>query len=186
MSSLLVLGGARSGKSRYAQHRAEQSAGPLAFIATAQAFDAEMAARIARHQEDRDGRWHTIEAPFDLPCAIRQASETHGAILVDCLTLWVSNLMLAERDIGDATGPGGERGWPGHRARQCAGAPIPRRSRAVEPEACRRSGRGDIRCRRPAVDAQAFCRLIQVAATSGKSHRAGMILFTFSRADREL
>jgi len=102
MSSLLVLGGARSGKSRYAQHRAEQSAGPLAFIATAQAFDAEMAARIARHQEDRDGRWHTIEAPFDLPCAIRQASKTHGAILVDCLTLWVSNLMLAERDIGDA------------------------------------------------------------------------------------
>ncbi|WDF74786.1 bifunctional adenosylcobinamide kinase/adenosylcobinamide-phosphate guanylyltransferase [Novosphingobium sp. KACC 22771] len=101
MRSLLILGGARSGKSRYGQARIESLAGPLTYIATAQAFDAEMADRIARHQADRGPRWRTVEAPLDLPGAI--AAVQDGAVLVDCLTLWVSNLLLADRD-GDAAG----------------------------------------------------------------------------------
>ncbi len=99
MSSLLVLGGARSGKSRFAQQRIEQHAGKLAFIATAQPFDAEMLQRIDRHKADRDERWHTIEAPFDLIDAIREADRQADAILIDCLTLWLSNLMLADKPI---------------------------------------------------------------------------------------
>ena len=98
MTSLLVLGGARSGKSRYAQQRVEACAGRLAYIATAQALDAEMADRIARHRADRNARWHTIEAPLALAAAIARAGESHAAILVDCLTLWLSNLLLADRD----------------------------------------------------------------------------------------
>lgn len=103
MSALLVLGGARSGKSRYAQEWAEGHAGPLAFIATAQAFDAEMEDRIARHRADRDARWHTWEAPLDLPQVIARAAPGAGAVLVDCLTLWLSNCLLAEHDL-DAAG----------------------------------------------------------------------------------
>ncbi|HUD29801.1 MAG TPA: bifunctional adenosylcobinamide kinase/adenosylcobinamide-phosphate guanylyltransferase [Novosphingobium sp.] len=103
MTSLFVLGGARSGKSRYAQARAEalaeDLAGPLAYIATAQAFDAEMTDRIARHRHDRGARWTTLEEPLDLAGAIDRAARDAGAILVDCLTLWLSNLMLAERPL---------------------------------------------------------------------------------------
>ena len=97
--SLLVLGGARSGKSRHAQMRCEAMAARLAYIATAQAFDAEMADRIALHRADRDARWLTLEAPVDLPAAIGTAQGMAGAILVDCLTLWLSNLLLADADI---------------------------------------------------------------------------------------
>lgn len=99
MTSLLVLGGARSGKSRYAQQRVEACGGRLAYIATAQALDAEMEDRIARHRADRDARWHTIEAPLALAAALARAGESHAAILVDCLTLWLSNLLLADRDV---------------------------------------------------------------------------------------
>ncbi|MEH6758428.1 MAG: bifunctional adenosylcobinamide kinase/adenosylcobinamide-phosphate guanylyltransferase [Parasphingorhabdus sp.] len=102
MTSLLVLGGARSGKSRYAQSHVEAMGSKLAYIATAQALDSEMAGRILRHQSDRDGRWHTIEAPFALPEAITEASHKADAILVDCLTLWLSNLMLDDRDVESA------------------------------------------------------------------------------------
>jgi adenosylcobinamide kinase/adenosylcobinamide-phosphate guanylyltransferase len=102
MTSLLVLGGARSGKSRYGQQRIEQAKGSLAYIATAQALDAEMEARIARHRADRGPRWHTLEAPLDLPRAIAEASRQHGAILVDCLTLWLTNLLLADHDLDKA------------------------------------------------------------------------------------
>ncbi|MGC4252641.1 MAG: bifunctional adenosylcobinamide kinase/adenosylcobinamide-phosphate guanylyltransferase [Sphingobium sp.] len=102
MSGLLVLGGARSGKSRYAQARAEQAGGTLAFVATAQAHDAEMQERIARHRADRDDRWITIEAPLDLAGAIAEAGRKADAVLVDCLTLWLSNLLLAEKDIASA------------------------------------------------------------------------------------
>ncbi len=100
---LLILGGARSGKSRYAQARIEAMGQRLAFIATAQAFDAEMEARIARHRADRDARWTTIEAPVDLPGAIAQAGRLADAALVDCLTLWLSNLLLAGQDIPAAS-----------------------------------------------------------------------------------
>lgn len=98
----LVLGGARSGKSRHAQALAESAGGRLTFIATAQAFDAEMTERIARHRADRDTRWHNVEAPLDLPAALRLADMPGGTILVDCLTLWTSNLLLADADIPDA------------------------------------------------------------------------------------
>ncbi|BAV64622.1 bifunctional adenosylcobinamide kinase/adenosylcobinamide-phosphate guanylyltransferase [Sphingobium cloacae] len=106
--SLLVLGGARSGKSRYAQARVEQMGNAPAFIATAQAYDAEMANRIARHRADRDSRWTTFETPLDLPEAIADAARKADAVLVDCLTLWLSNLLLAEKDV-DAAGAALER-----------------------------------------------------------------------------
>ncbi|TNE38392.1 MAG: bifunctional adenosylcobinamide kinase/adenosylcobinamide-phosphate guanylyltransferase [Sphingomonadales bacterium] len=102
MSSLLVMGGARSGKSRYAQARAEASGLRPFFIATAQAFDEEMHHRIARHRADRGGQWATIEAPLALSDAIAAHDAPGHVLLVDCLTLWVSNLMLAERDIAAA------------------------------------------------------------------------------------
>lgn len=99
MTVLLVLGGARSGKSRYAQARAEALDGDLVFVATAQALDEEMAARIRYHQSDRDARWRTVEEPFDLAAVISGWDEGGRVLLVDCLTLWVSNLLLAERDV---------------------------------------------------------------------------------------
>lgn len=102
MTSLLVLGGARSGKSGYAQRRCEALSGRLAYIATAQAFDTEMEERIARHRGERGERWLTVEAPMDLTGAIRQAAGMADVILVDCLTLWLSNLLLAEHDLAAA------------------------------------------------------------------------------------
>jgi adenosylcobinamide kinase/adenosylcobinamide-phosphate guanylyltransferase len=111
MKTLLVLGGARSGKSGYAQGRCEALPGRLAYIATAQALDAEMTDRIARHQDERGERWHTVEASIDLPAAIAQTAVQIdgqgdgqvGAILVDCLTLWLTNLMLGDHDIAAAS-----------------------------------------------------------------------------------
>lgn len=96
---MLVLGGARSGKSRHAQRIAEGRSGDLVFVATAQAFDAEMSDRIARHRADRDERWHTVEAPLRLADAIARADAPNAVILVDCLTLWASNLLLGEEDV---------------------------------------------------------------------------------------
>jgi adenosylcobinamide kinase / adenosylcobinamide-phosphate guanylyltransferase len=103
MTSLFVLGGARSGKSRYAQARAETLPGDLLYIATAQAFDAEMEERIARHQADRGPRWSTLDVPLDLPAAILANAAPGRVLLVDCLTLWTSNLMFAERDLDAET-----------------------------------------------------------------------------------
>lgn len=101
--SLFVLGGARSGKSRHAQAIAEAAAaassGPLVYIATAQAFDDEMRDRIARHQGDRDARWQTVEAPTELAAALRSVDGADTVVLVDCLTLWLSNLILGEAYI---------------------------------------------------------------------------------------
>lgn len=99
MSSLFVIGGARSGKSRYAQARAEATGLAPIFIATAQPFDQEMQERIARHQSDRSGDWQTVEAPLHLAEAIESHCRPDRVLLVDCLTLWVTNLMLADRDI---------------------------------------------------------------------------------------
>lgn len=96
--SLLVLGGARSGKSRYAQRRAEALPAERVFVATAQALDAEMAERIRRHRADRDARWRTVEAPLALAEAIAAEAAPGRVLLVDCLTLWASNMLLAERD----------------------------------------------------------------------------------------
>lgn len=100
---LLVLGGARSGKSRFAQGRAEILTGELVYLATAQAFDDEMRERIALHRVDRGPRWSTVEAPLELTEAITSYSTPETVVLVDCLTLWASNLLLAERDTAAAT-----------------------------------------------------------------------------------
>jgi len=104
MSSLFVIGGARSGKSRYAQARAEAMGLAPLYIATAQAFDDEMHDRIARHQSDRGDQWQTVEAPLDLAQAIADHGHPERVLLVDCLTLWVTNLMLADQHIPAALG----------------------------------------------------------------------------------
>jgi adenosylcobinamide kinase/adenosylcobinamide-phosphate guanylyltransferase len=101
--TILVLGGARSGKSRHAQSLAKRMGQRRLFIATAQAFDDEMRDRIARHRADRDDSWQTVEAPHDLPGVIRQHGHGDHVLLVDCLTLWLSNLLLADADL-DAAG----------------------------------------------------------------------------------
>jgi len=94
----LILGGARSGKTTHALAAAEASGRGLVMIATAEALDAEMEERIARHRAERGPRWRTIEAPLDLASALAQVSADETAV-VDCLTLWVSNLMHADRDL---------------------------------------------------------------------------------------
>ena len=91
----LVLGGARSGKSRHAEALVMRLPPPWTYVATGQAFDDEMRARIAGHRARRAAGWDTVEAPFDLPAALGMP----GPVLVDCLTLWVSNLLLAGRDV---------------------------------------------------------------------------------------
>ena len=103
MAVTLVLGGARSGKSAYAQAAAEAAAGAGApvMIATAEALDADMAARIARHQAERGAGWRTMEAPTELAAAVRSLRAGEAAA-VDCLTLWLSNLMLREIDVETA------------------------------------------------------------------------------------
>ncbi|MGK6323894.1 bifunctional adenosylcobinamide kinase/adenosylcobinamide-phosphate guanylyltransferase [Sphingomonas sp. DT-51] len=98
----LVLGGARSGKSRHAQALAEATGGRLVFVATAQAFDDEMRERIARHRDDRDARWRTVEAPLALAETIALEGAVGAVLLVDCLTLWASNLLLSEAETGAA------------------------------------------------------------------------------------
>lgn len=101
--SLLVLGGARSGKSGYALKRAEAEEGEHVFVATAQAFDAEMRERIERHRGERGALWATVEAPIDLVETLEAWRGRGAVLLVDCLTLWTSNLLLAGNDIGKAT-----------------------------------------------------------------------------------
>jgi adenosylcobinamide kinase / adenosylcobinamide-phosphate guanylyltransferase len=93
----LVLGGARSGKSRHAESLITAASPPWVYIATAQARDAEMTERIAGHRERRGHDWQTLEVPSDLVGAL--ASVAARPVLVDCLTLWLSNLMLADADI---------------------------------------------------------------------------------------
>ena len=98
MAITLILGGARSGKTAHALAAAEATGRGLVMIATAEALDAEMAERIARHRAERGPRWRTIEATLDLAGALARVSAGETAV-VDCLTLWVSNLMHAERDL---------------------------------------------------------------------------------------
>ncbi len=99
----LVLGGARSGKSRYAESLVEGQPGDWVYIATAEASDAEMADRIRRHRARRGERWRTVEEPLALAAALAPAAEPGCAVLVDCLTLWLANLMAAGRDVDGET-----------------------------------------------------------------------------------
>ena len=93
MTCELILGGARSGKSREAERRAADSGLAVTVIATAEALDAEMAARIRRHQDDRPAGWRTVEAPVALADALRAEAAPERCVIVDCLTLWLSNLL---------------------------------------------------------------------------------------------
>lgn len=94
----LVIGGARSGKSGFAERLIAASARPRRYIATAQAWDDEMRARIAAHVADRGAGWLTVEAPLDLAGALDAVPEGE-AVLVDCATLWLTNHLLAEHDL---------------------------------------------------------------------------------------
>ena len=96
--STLVLGGARSGKSRYAEQEVMSSRPPWIYVATAESFDDEMATRIAEHKSRRSLDWQTIDAPLDLAGALA-ALPRSATVLVDCLTLWLSNRMLAGADV---------------------------------------------------------------------------------------
>lgn len=99
----LVLGGARSGKSRYAEGLIEAQPGPWLYVATAQGWDDEMRERIAQHRARRPPPWVTADAPRDLPAVIRRAPPGRP-VLVDCLTLWLTNVMLDEAaDLPAAT-----------------------------------------------------------------------------------
>ncbi|MEL6686111.1 MAG: bifunctional adenosylcobinamide kinase/adenosylcobinamide-phosphate guanylyltransferase [Pseudomonadota bacterium] len=102
-NSQLILGGARSGKSQRALMSAEAMASRRLFIATAEAWDDEMADRIARHQDERGPGWTTVEAPLDLTSTLLASTQTADVCVVDCLTLWLSNLMHHNRDVETET-----------------------------------------------------------------------------------
>lgn len=91
----LILGGVRSGKSRYAETLAKRSRLPVTYIATATARDAEMAARIHGHRVRRPPHWRTVEEPIELAKVLEHNAEENGCVIVDCLTLWMTNLLVS-------------------------------------------------------------------------------------------
>ena len=93
---MLILGGVRSGKSRYAEELARSQARPVTLIATAEARDEEMAARIEAHRRHRDPRWRIVEEPLALAAALRRAVSPESLVIVDCLTVWLSNLVCGK------------------------------------------------------------------------------------------
>ena len=114
MNHHLIVGGQRSGKSRHAQALAqaflrEQPGRRVAVVATALAFDDELAARIARHQEDRPAGFDTVEAPLALTDALRRNAQAGRLLLVDCLTLWLTNWLMPMSGEPDLAGWQGER-----------------------------------------------------------------------------
>jgi adenosylcobinamide kinase/adenosylcobinamide-phosphate guanylyltransferase len=94
----LILGGVRSGKSRHAETLVESQPGACVYLATAEPGDAEMAERIARHRARRGPRWQTVEEPLELAAVLAEAAGPDRAVLVDCLTLWLTNLLAAGRE----------------------------------------------------------------------------------------
>lgn len=92
----LILGGARSGKSHYAETRAIESDMDVIYIATAQALDDEMQSRIKHHQQQRPAHWHLIEEPIELLSVLKENANASTCILVDCLTLWISNQLCSD------------------------------------------------------------------------------------------
>ena len=109
MTKTLILGGARSGKSRHAEALAAASGKRVLYVATAQAGDAEMLDRIALHRQQRDPGWATLEENIELGKLIEQHSASDCLILIDCVTLWLSNLLFSEArdfpDVGKITPP---------------------------------------------------------------------------------
>ena len=109
MTRILIFGGARSGKSAYAEQLAIASGKPVIYLATAQAGDTEMQARIAHHRQRRPATWRTVECTTELAQTILEASKPGNLILVDCLTLWLSNCLFADNidypEVGSITPP---------------------------------------------------------------------------------
>ncbi len=99
---VLVLGGARSGKTGFAERLAMRAGESPLYLATAQALDGEMRERVRMHQQQRHGRFATLEEPIELTLALKAAARTHDVILVDCLTLWITNLLGANHDVAKA------------------------------------------------------------------------------------
>jgi len=97
----LILGGARSGKNSFAQSLAAQ-AGKVVYLATAEASDEEMRTKIERHRKDRPAGWKTVETPLDLDAAVKQYGRKDTLLLIDCLTTFTANLMMAEAGNKDA------------------------------------------------------------------------------------
>ncbi len=95
----LVLGGARSGKSRHAEALITATAPPWIYVATAQPFDEEMIERIAQHKARRAEGWQTLETTHDLAGLLRERADSTTPVLIDCLTLWLSNVMLADMNV---------------------------------------------------------------------------------------
>lgn len=102
MGHVLVLGGARSGKTSFAERLAMRAGQHPAYLATAEALDAEMRERVRAHQDQRASQFFTIEEPLELSAALIKAATNHDVILVDCLTLWITNLIIAERNVAEA------------------------------------------------------------------------------------
>ena len=101
-ATTLVLGGARSGKSAHAEALVLASGLRPVYVATAEALDGEMSERVRRHRERRADAWLTVEEPLALPEILADLADPGRAILVDCLTLWVTNLLLAQRSVAEA------------------------------------------------------------------------------------
>jgi adenosylcobinamide kinase/adenosylcobinamide-phosphate guanylyltransferase len=99
---ILILGGARSGKTALGERLAMRAGERPAYLATAEALDGEMRDRVQTHQRQRQGRFETIEEPIELADAIVVATKRHDVILVDCLTLWITNLLGASKDVAAA------------------------------------------------------------------------------------
>jgi adenosylcobinamide kinase/adenosylcobinamide-phosphate guanylyltransferase len=99
--TIFITGGARSGKSTFAEKRAREFGAPLGYLATAQALDCEMDERVRRHRERRGAEWNTIEEPIHLSQALARCDGQYQAILVDCVTLWLSNLLFKYEDAGE-------------------------------------------------------------------------------------
>ena len=100
--TVLVLGGVRAGKSAFAVARARAHGGRVAFVATAEAGDEEMAARIARHRAERPPAWRTVEAPVALASALAALEGEADVVVVDCLNLWVANLLDKRPELTDS------------------------------------------------------------------------------------
>lgn len=100
--TIFITGGARSGKSTFAEKLALEFGAPLGYLATAQALDVEMDERVRRHRERRGGEWNTIEEPIHLSQALARCDGQYNVLLVDCVTLWLSNLLFKYEESGES------------------------------------------------------------------------------------